>query len=80
MPIGYLITGIVTFVIFWCDKRAAVAGRRRVPEVTLWALSVVGGVWGGWMAMFVFRHKIRKVSFCFVMGSISAVHIILLTV
>ena len=80
MPIGYLITGIVTFVIFWCDKRAAVAGRRRVPEVALWALSVVGGVWGGWIAMFVFRHKIRKMSFCLVMGAISAVHIILLTV
>ena len=80
MPIGYLITGIVTFVIFWCDKRAAVAGRRRVPEITLWVLSAAGGVWGGWAAMVFLRHKTRKMSFCFVMGVISAVHIILLTV
>lgn len=74
MFIHYLITSILTFVVFWFDKRAAVVGRRRVPEITLWVLSAIGGVWGGWIAMFVFRHKIRKVSFCFVMGSISVAH------
>lgn len=76
MFIHYLITSILTFVVFWRDKRTAVAGRRRVPEITLWVLSAAGGVWGGWIAMLVFRHKIRKMSFCFVMGLISAVHVI----
>lgn len=80
MLIYYLTISIPTFVVFWCDKRAAVAGRRRVPEITLWALSAVGGVWGGWAAMVFLRHKIRKMPFCFVMGLISLVHIILLTV
>lgn len=72
----YLISGAVTFAVFWRDKCAAVAGRRRVPEVMLWALSAVGGLWGGWAAMFLLRHKIRKPSFCLVMGLISAVHVI----
>ena len=80
MLIWYLIAGTVAFVTFWCDKRAAIVGRRRVPEVTLWALSAIGGVWGGWAAMVFLRHKIRKMTFCFVMGLISAVHIILLAV
>lgn len=74
MFIHYLITSIFTFAVFWLDKRAAVAGRRRVPEITLWVLCASGGVWGGWIAMFVFRHKIRKMSFCFVMGAISAAY------
>lgn len=80
MAVRFLIISLFTFAVFWLDKRAAVAGRRRVPEITLWVLCASGGVWGGWIAMFVFRHKIKKVSFCIVMSLISAVHIILLTV
>ena len=71
----YLIMGGVEFVVFWIDKNAAVAGRRRIPEFTLWLLSAVGGIWGGWIAMFLVRHKIRKMSFCFAMAVISAIHI-----
>ncbi len=80
MFIHYLITSILTFVVFWLDKRAAVAGRRRVPEVTLWVLSAIGGVWGGWAAMVFLRHKTRKMFFCLVMSLISAVHIFFLAV
>ena len=80
MFIHYLITSILTFVVFWLDKRAAVARRRRVPEVALWVLSGIGGVWGGWAALVFLRHKTRKVSFCFVMGVISAMHIFFLAV
>ena len=80
MFIHYLITSILTFAVFWLDKRAAVAGLQRVPEITLWVLCASGGLWGGWIAMFVFRHKIKKVSFCIVMGLISAMHIFFLAV
>lgn len=80
MAVRFLIISLFTFAVFWLDKRAAVAGRRRVPEITLWVLCASGGVLGGWIAMFVFRHKIKKVSFCIVMGLISAVHIFFLAV
>lgn len=74
----YLIMGVVMFFVFWLDKRAAIARRRRIPEFTLWLCSALGGVWGGWLAMFLLRHKIRKMSFCFVMAVISAIHIVCL--
>lgn len=74
MAVRFLIISLFTFAVFWLDKRAAVAGRRRVPEITLWVLCASGGVWGGWIAMFMFRHKIKKVSFCIVMGLISVAH------
>lgn len=80
MAVRFLIISLFTFAVFWLDKRAAVAGLQRVPEIILWVLCASGGVWGGWIAMFMFRHKIKKVSFCIVMGLISAVHIFFLAV
>jgi len=75
----YVILGILTFAIFGRDKYAAVSGRRRTAERRLWIMSAVGGVWGGLLAMFVFRHKICKPSFCVVMGLIVIAHAVFLT-
>jgi uncharacterized membrane protein YsdA (DUF1294 family) len=45
------------FVVYGADKLAAVAGRRRAPEILLHALAVLGGCAGAWAGMFLFRHK-----------------------
>lgn len=74
----YVISGIAVFVVFGHDKIAAVENGRRVPERQLWWISLTGGVWGGWLAMIVFRHKIAKVGFCAVMTVIAAAHVGLL--
>lgn len=71
----YVISGIAVFVVFGHDKIAAVENGRRVPERQLWWISLTGGVWGGWLAMIVFRHKIAKVGFCAVMTVIVAAHV-----
>ena len=71
----YVISGIAVFVVFGHDKIAAVENGRRVPERQLWWISLTGGVWGGWLAMIVFHHKIAKVGFCAVMTVIAAVHV-----
>ena len=50
---------ILSFVEYWRDKRAAIAGRRRVRESTLHLLDLVGGWPGGLLAQRLFRHKSR---------------------
>jgi len=63
----YLIfVNIVTFLIYGFDKLQAFKNNRdvsRVPEVRLLLLILLGGVVGALIAMILFRHKIKKLSF-----------------
>ena len=45
------------------DKLAARAGKRRIPERTLWKLAVYGGGIGAYLGMVAFRHKTKHMSF-----------------
>ncbi|MHC5065112.1 MAG: DUF1294 domain-containing protein, partial [Planctomycetota bacterium] len=54
---------LLTFFTFGIDKWKASRGSSRIPEATLLLMSWCGGLIGGWIAMFVFRHKTRKTSF-----------------
>ena len=56
---------IVTFLAFASDKRRAARRRWRIPEKTLLGLSLIGGATGGIIAMYCFRHKIRKPAFAY---------------
>ena len=49
--------------IFSFDKRAAIKGRRRIPERTLHLLELTGGVFSIWPLMYILRHKNRKFSY-----------------
>lgn len=55
----------VLFIIMGADKRRARKGARRVPEKRLFLLALLGGAAGGWLGMYVFRHKTRHWYFCF---------------
>lgn len=57
-----LING-VTITSFWHDKRAAIAGWRRIPEANLLTLALLGGSPGALLARRMFRHKTRKEPF-----------------
>lgn len=54
---------ILSFGLFWFDKRAARAGRWRISEQTLLAISLLGGSPGAMAARHIFRHKTRKEPF-----------------
>ena len=59
--IMYLVViNFITLAAFAIDKIAAIEGRSRIRIVTLLGLAFIGGSLGGLIAMYLFRHKIRK--------------------
>ncbi len=75
---AYLMLGAVGFAVYGFDKRAARNGDWRVSEASLLGIDVIGGIAGGLLAQFVFRHKTRKDSFVGATVLIAAVHIVAL--
>jgi uncharacterized membrane protein YsdA (DUF1294 family) len=59
----YAITSLVTFTLYWSDKRAAKKDLQRTSERTLQLLSLIDGWPGGLFAQRIFRHKSAKQSF-----------------
>ena len=58
-----LAVSLLTWAMFGIDKWKAVHGKWRIRESTLLGLSLIGGAAGGLAAMYLFRHKIRKMRF-----------------
>jgi len=62
--LGYLLLiNLVTLGAMLLDKAAAKAHGSRISELTVFFLSLVGGVWGTMAGMFLFRHKTSKPGF-----------------
>lgn len=58
-----IIINIITFAVFGIDKRKAIKHKWRVPEATLFILSIIGGSLGGIFGMYIFHHKTKKIYF-----------------
>lgn len=54
-----VIMNLVSFFLMRHDKECAKAGKRRVPEKTLFLVTALFGGIGGTAAMFIFRHKTK---------------------
>lgn len=60
----YLIAiNIITAIVYGVDKANACKGRWRVPNNVLIALAFIGGSIGALIAMYLFRHKTKKIYF-----------------
>jgi len=59
----YICLNLITIIVYYLDKRAAIQKRRRVSEATLHLLALVGGWPGAILAQQLFRHKTQKRSF-----------------
>ena len=56
--VNYLIIiNIITFFIYGFDKWKAKRRKRRISEISLLALAVIGGGIGAWIGMKVWHHK-----------------------
>jgi uncharacterized membrane protein YsdA (DUF1294 family) len=58
-----VLPSFIAFTMYWLDKSAARNARWRISERTLQVVGLLGGWPGSVMAVYVFRHKSRKVSF-----------------
>lgn len=58
-----VIINVITFVMFGVDKYKAIRQEWRIRESTLLGLALIGGSIGGWLAMYIFHHKTKKVKF-----------------
>lgn len=57
---SYLVLlSLITFIAYGADKKKAEKGKYRTKEKTLLLLSFLGGAFGGYPAMLIFRHKTK---------------------
>lgn len=77
---GPLVVGLMSMVCYFAyayDKEKAKAGSRRIPEMNLHFLELLGGWPGAWVAQRQLRHKSVKSSYQFVFWSIVVLHEVL---
>ncbi|HAH18151.1 MAG TPA: DUF1294 domain-containing protein [Eubacterium sp.] len=72
-----IIMNVVGFFIMGIDKRKAEKHAWRIPEKTLFLVSLIGGSIGTLLGMYVFRHKTKHWYFVIGMPLILIMHIIL---
>ena len=54
-----LLISVITFIAYHSDKKKAKKGEFRIKESVLLLLSLLGGAFGGYPAMLIFRHKTK---------------------
>lgn len=50
----------IGFMVMRADKEKAKKHEWRIPEKTLFSISLLGGSLGTWIGMYVFHHKTKK--------------------
>ena len=57
---GYLgVMNVLGILVMKIDKEKAKQGGYRIPEKTLFTVSILGGSLGTWLGMYLFRHKTK---------------------
>lgn len=59
---SFIIINIITFILFGVDKYKAKKEKQRISERTLLTWCVLGP-FGGYVGMYQFRHKYKKIRF-----------------
>ena len=73
-----LIMNIAGIIIMAIDKSKARHHAWRIPEKSLFGVSLLGGSLGTWAGMYIFRHKTKHWYFVIGMPAICVLHLIFL--
>lgn len=76
----FLNINIFAFIIFMVDKVLSLKSEKRVPEFGLHYFSFIGGILGAFLAMIIFKHKIKDYKFLYIQISILAFWVIFIWV
>lgn len=71
-----LIINIIGFLAMYIDKQKAKKGKWRIPEKTIFIITVLGGGIGTISGMYAFRHKTQKLHFTIGLPTITILEII----
>ena len=66
-----IIINIIGFLVMYIDKQKAKKGKWRIPEKTIFIITVLGGGIGTISGMYAFRHKTQKLHFTIVLPTIT---------
>jgi len=58
-----VIINLVSIGMCYNDKKRAIKNKRRIPERILIGISIMGGAFGFWIAMYLFHHKTKHLKF-----------------
>jgi uncharacterized membrane protein YsdA (DUF1294 family) len=73
------IINLCAFVAFGIDKLKARRGAWRTPESTLLLLAAIGGSFGSFLGMKVWRHKTQHKKFTILVPLLIAIHIAIIS-
>ncbi len=75
-----LLMNIAGFAAMGIDKHKAQRHEWRIPEKTLFGISLLGGSAGTWAGMYAFRHKTKHWYFVKGMPAIFFIHLVIASV
>ena len=71
-----IIINIIGFLVMYIDKQKAKKGKWRIPEKTIFIITVLGGGIGTISGMYAFRQKTQKLHFTIGLPTITILEII----
>lgn len=75
ITVSYILTiSLITYGLYWHDKRQARNSGQRIPEKVLHSLELIGGWPAAYLAQQHFRHKTSKRSYRIVYWCIVAIY------
>lgn len=74
------LVNVLALCEYGIDKMCAPKGKRRIPEAMLLWIAVLGGSFGAWLGMRMFRHKTKHWKFRLLVPLLLLLHCILVAV
>lgn len=73
--IYYIAVNACAFLLYGADKNFAKKDMRRIPEKTLLGIAAIGGAFGAFLGMELFRHKTKHAKFMLLVPVLMAAHL-----